>query len=202
MEPSSPGKLLPQVLLPYAQQWAERSGLDLLSKLLADAQLRELLGRYGDELYTSLSTQPNRVVSANGSAKRNGSTNGRRPSSREHAAQRNGAANETLDDLTARVAAVEAQHEALQNTLDALRSKLSPLALALGCCPECLFGLAGCPNCAGEGNVGRYSPDLTLLKTEILEPLSAQGVRLHLRGSSPASRANSTAKSPKTRRRT
>src|SRR6516225_9248967 len=50
MQTESMGKMLPRILLPYVQQWAERSGMTLLSRLMVDEQFRGLLEKYGDEV--------------------------------------------------------------------------------------------------------------------------------------------------------
>ena len=50
MQSETLGKMLPRILFPYVQQWAERSGMTLLSRLLVDEQFRGLLEKYGDEV--------------------------------------------------------------------------------------------------------------------------------------------------------
>src|SRR5215813_5325881 len=50
MQAESLEKMLPRILFPYVQQWAERSGMTLLSRLLVDEQFRGLLEKYGDEV--------------------------------------------------------------------------------------------------------------------------------------------------------
>ena len=46
------GKVLPRILFPYVQQWAESSGFTLLSRLLVDEQFQGLIEKYGDEMVT------------------------------------------------------------------------------------------------------------------------------------------------------
>ena len=80
-----------------------------------------------------------------------------------------------------RVLAMEAQQESQQALFETLRTKIRPLALALGCCPECLVGVDACPRCWGRSRVGHYRPDYALLESKIVQPLAARGVSLVLR---------------------
>src|SRR4029434_4750217 len=50
MQAETLGKVLPRILFPYVQQWADRQGMTLLSRLLVDEQFRGLLEKYGDEV--------------------------------------------------------------------------------------------------------------------------------------------------------
>src|SRR4030095_15000814 len=87
------------------------------------------------------------------------------------------------DDLASlhdRVLALEAQQEMQQALFEALRIKIQPLALALGCCPECLVGIEGCQKCGGQSRVGHFPPDYALLETQVITPLAARGVPLSL----------------------
>src|SRR6266850_6111161 len=54
MQTDSFGKVVPRILFPYVQQWAERSGYTLLSRLLVDEQFQGLIEKYGDEMATSM----------------------------------------------------------------------------------------------------------------------------------------------------
>lgn len=175
MQTESLGKLLPRILFPYAQQWAERSGFSLLSRLLVDEQFRELIEKYSDELATRMA-QAN-ITPGNGNGRRNGNkpASQAKPRVNDPDADANDLAN-----LNARVLAMEAQQEAHQALFDLLRSKIRPLALALGCCPECLVGVEGCPKCWGRSRVAHYPPDYTLLETHVVNPLAARGVPLVL----------------------
>jgi hypothetical protein len=64
--------------------------------------------------------------------------------------------------------------------LSILRNRARPLALALGCCPECLVGLDGCPKCWGQSRIAYFPPDVSLLEAQIVNPLSVRGVPLRL----------------------
>jgi len=198
MQTESWVKVLPRILFPYVQQWADRSGLTLLSRLLVDDQFRELIEKYSDELVTPLS-QPG-TTPGNG----NGQGNGNRPTSQAEPHVRNVGTEADAGDLTnlhARVLALEAQHESHLNLLEMLRSKIQPLALALGCCPECLVGVEGCPKCLGRSRVAHYPPDYTLLEMQIVNPLAARGVPLTLSETTPPlSGRRSRESSAKTRR--
>jgi hypothetical protein len=165
------GKALPGILFPYLQQWAERSGLTLLSQLLVDEQFRGLFEKYGDAMLTLMA----QGSYATGTG--NGQVNGKEPAPRANPRVGEADANSSdLSDLQDRVLAREAQ----QALLELLRSKIRPLALALGCCPECLVGAAGCPKCWGQSKVGLYPPDYMLLEAEVVSPLAALGVPLVL----------------------
>src|SRR5205814_7880378 len=85
-----------------------------------------------------------------------------------------------LANLNARVSAMEEQLQAQQALFEILRTKSRPLALALGCCPECLVGVEGCPKCLGRSGVGLFPPDQALLRALIVNPLAARGVPLTL----------------------
>jgi hypothetical protein len=175
VQTDSLGKLLPRILFPYAQQWAERTGMTLLSRLLVDEQFRELIEKYGDELVTRMA-QTSRAP-GNG----NGGGNGSRPGM----GRRGGDPHADASDLTSlrdRVLAMEAQQEAHQALFESLRTKIRPVALALGCCPECFVGVEGCPKCWGRSRIGHYPPDYTLLETQVVNPLAARGVPLALKG--------------------
>lgn len=177
MHTESWGKALPRILFPYVQQWAERSGLTLLSRLLVDDKFCELIEKYSDELVTPL-LQPG-TTPGNG----NGRGNGYRPTSQAEPHVRNVGTNGDAGDLTnlhSRVLAMEAQQAAQQALFEVLRSKIRPLALALGCCPECLVGVDGCPKCWGRSQVAHYPPDYGLLRAEVVDPLAAHGVPLSL----------------------
>ena len=56
MENESLGKVLPRILFPYVQQWAERSGFTLLTRLLVDEQFLGLVEKYADEMVTLMSS--------------------------------------------------------------------------------------------------------------------------------------------------
>jgi hypothetical protein len=190
-------KVLPRILLPYVQQWADRSGLTLLSRLLVDDQFRELIEKYCDGLVTPLS-QPG---AAPGNGKSQG--NGNRPTSQaEPHVSHIGAEADAGDlmNLHGRLLAMEAQHESHLTLLAMLRSKIRPLALALGCCPKCLVGVEGCPKCLGRSRVAHYPPAYTLLKLQIVNPLAARGVPLTLSETTPpVSGGGSRASSARTR---
>jgi hypothetical protein len=78
--------------------------------------------------------------------------------------------------LQERVLAMEAQ----ETVLSILCNRMRPLALALGCCPECLVGVDGCPKCWGQSRVAYYPPDVSLLEAQVVNPLAARGVPLQL----------------------
>jgi len=186
MQTESFGKVLPQLLLPYVRQWADRSGMTVLSKLLVDEQFLQLISKYADELIVPLSQFG--ATPGNG----HGSGNGSRPHT-------NGDAG--LANLNARVSAMEEQLLAQQALFELLRTKSRPLALALGCCPECVVGVDGCPKCLGRSAVGLFPPDQTSLRALIVNPLAARGVPLTL-GETPESRLNhQSEKKPVTKKR-
>jgi hypothetical protein len=174
MQTDSLGKMLPLILFPYVQQWAERSGLTLLSQLLVDEQFRGLIERYGNEMVIRMGQDS---TPGNGS----GQGNEKKPAPRAEprVSEADAHAND-LTDLQDRVLAMEAQQEAQQALFSLLRSKIRPLALALGCCPECLVGVDGCPKCWGQSGVAHYPPDYMLLEAEVVSPLAARGVPLVL----------------------
>jgi hypothetical protein len=149
--------------------------MTLLSRLLVDEQFRAVLERYGDELVTRVAQSAPPVGNGNGRA------NGGRSATR--------AAPDHADgdgvDLTAlqdRVVAMEAHQATQQALFELLRTKIRPLALGLGCCPECVVGMDGCAKCWGRSRVGLYPPDYTVLETQIVRPLAARGVPLILHG--------------------
>ena len=175
MQMKSLGKMLPAILFPYAQQWAERSGFTLLAQLLVDEQLRALFEKYGDEMVRRAAQGSH--TPGNGNGRGNGKGPALRAEPRVGEADPKGS---DFTDLQDRVLAMEAHQEAQQALFEVLRSKIRPLALALGCCPECLVGVDGCPNCWGRSKVAHYPPDYTLLQTQIVSPLAAHGVPLVL----------------------
>jgi len=192
MQTESLGKVLPRILFPYVQQWAERSGMTLLSRLLVDEQFRGLIEKYGDEIVTRMAqaVPPPGNGNGNGNGKGNGKGNGSRLA--PHAEPRGSETDANTGDLTHlhdRVLAMEAQQEAQQALFEVLRTRIRPLALALGCCPECLVGVEGCPKCWGQSRVAHYKPDYTLLATNVVKPLAARGVPLVL-SEIPASRTD------------
>src|SRR4051794_21915962 len=71
MHAESLGKVLPRILFPYVQQWADRQGMTLLSRLLVDEQFRGLIEKYGDEIVMQVARAA--VQPVNGSGKTNGS---------------------------------------------------------------------------------------------------------------------------------
>jgi hypothetical protein len=170
MQPESLGKVLPRILFPYVQQWAERSGMTLLSRLLVDEQFRGLLEKYGDELMR-------RVMQA-------GFPQGKAPQQASDPVGRSGSPGATenplngssLAKLQERVLAMEAQ----EAVISILRNRMQPLALALGCCPECLVGLDGCHKCLGQSRVAYFPADVSLLEAQVVNPLAARGVPLQL----------------------
>lgn len=199
MSTDSLGKMLPRILFPYVQQWAERSGMTLLSRLLVDDQFRGLLEKYGDEIMNRMAQPDHRPqagshANGHGNGQGNGQTNGyTNGSSNGHS---NGHANghaepsdsdtrasepptngSSLAKLQDRVLAMEAQ----ETVLSILRNRMRPLAMALGCCPECLVGVEGCPKCWGQSRVAYYPPDVSLLEAQVINPLAARGVPLALK---------------------
>jgi hypothetical protein len=183
------GKMLPPILLPYAQQWAERSGLPLLAQLLVDEQFRSLLEKYGDEMVRRMAQGGHLPANGDGHANgmnshangMNGHANGIKPTFRTEPFLDEADAKESVvADLQDRLLAMQAQQEAQQALFELLRSRIRPLALALGCCPECLVGVVGCPKCWGQSKVGHYPPDLRLLETVVVNPLAARGAPLIL----------------------
>jgi hypothetical protein len=190
--------MLPRILFPYVQQWAERSGMTLVSRLLVDEQFRALLEKYGDEVLTRVAQANQRPPPASGATSgaaygtANGTANGHaNGTANGHAAEAAGLADppcadprfgdqvtngSSLSKLQERVLAMEAQ----ETVLSILRNRMRPLALALGCCPECLVGVEGCPKCWGQSRVAYYPPDVSLLEAQVVSPLAARGVPLQL----------------------
>ena len=92
--------------------------------------------------------------------------------------------------------------EAQETVLSILRNRMRPLALALGCCPECLVGVDGCPKCWGQSRVAYYPPDVSLLEAQVVNPLAARGVPLQLGEPDRSHARKSNGKSNGVRRRT
>jgi hypothetical protein len=189
MQNESFGKVLPQILLPFARQWAERSGMPALSRLLVDDQFLGLIERYADDLLVPLTKVADRPGNGNGRG------NGHKPSGNGHASPRNVARpapepetradgktqmDDELSKLHERVSAMEEQQRAQQALFEVLRMRIRPLALALGCCPECLVGLDGCPKCLGRSNIGYFEPDQALLRALVIHPLAARDIPIVL----------------------
>ena len=171
MQAETLGKVLPRILFPYVQQWADRSGMTLLSRLLVDEQFRGLIEKYGDEIVMQMAHAAVRPI--------NGRGNGSKPAA--HGESFGGEMDtnaKDLRDLHDRVLAMEAQQDAQQALFQTLRNKIRPLALALGCCPQCFVGVDGCPACWGRSKVGLHPPDDALLQTQIIQPLTERGVSL------------------------
>lgn len=201
MQTEPPGRLLARTLVPYVQLWAERSGFSLLSRLLLDNQVREIIERYGDELATYM------VQVRPDDRKRQG----RRRNGRSRVAyfnERVGDSDDadadtdadTLTNLQARVQTMEAQQQAVVALLEGFQIKIRPLALALGSCPDCFVGVDGCPTCLGRSNVAHFEPDVALLQAHVVGPLAARGVPLVLLQRSDTAR-HSTESTTRTRTR-
>jgi len=188
MEPQSVGKMLPRVLIPYAQQWAERSGMTLLSRLLEDEHFGALVEKYGEELAIR-ATAPAAPVGI-----RNHQWNGQQTVPRGSTvveanvveASVNG---RSLANLQDRISALEAEHAMQQAMFEQLRVKIRPLAQALGCCPECFIGIFGCGTCGGRSSVGSYPPDHGLLEELVIKPLADRGVPLNFPQAKTSARA-------------
>jgi hypothetical protein len=193
MQMESLGKVLPAIVFPYVQQWAERTGLPLLSQLLVDEQFRALLEKYGDEMMKLMAGNANGHAHANGDMNGNGHASGNgyaHGNGHAHGsghAHGNGHAREIVPVVTEEPIIGEtgpdraqSMQEGQQALLELLRIKIRPLALALGCCPECLVGIDGCANCWGQSKVGYYPPDHRLLEAAVIRPLAARGVPLVL----------------------
>ncbi len=185
MESDSIGVLLPKVVLPYLRQWADHAGFEVLSKLVVDEQFLSLIQRYADQLIPKPKTEVN---SSYGSAGRATGAHGAHHPYRAASPLKPRRAPEQSDlsDLHARVDAMEGQLLAQQAMLEVLRTKIRPLAQALGCCPECVVGLEQCPKCLGRSAVGHFEPDRELLRALVFEPLAARGVSLSMGGEAPA----------------
>jgi hypothetical protein len=104
MQMESFGKMLPAILFPYVQQWAERSGYTLLTQLLVDEQFRALFEKYGDQMVRGMATGSDTPPNGNGHGKF--SHHAEAPT-RKSASQAG-----DLADLQNRVLAMEAQQEA------------------------------------------------------------------------------------------
>lgn len=171
MQTDSLGKMLPRILFPYVQQWAERSGMTLVSRLLVDEQFRGLLEKYGDEMMSRVAQANYRPATAGSQSNEQAE-----PPCTDPRASDPPANGSSLAKLQDRVLAMEAQ----ETVLAILRNRMRPLALALGCCPECLVGVEGCPKCWGQSRVAYYPPDVSLLEAQVINPLAARGVPLGL----------------------
>jgi hypothetical protein len=183
MEIESIGKLLPRLLLPHAQNWAQRVGNTFLSNLLVDDQFRLLIEQLGGELQSRVAER-----TLTGKKRRARKSSSSKPAESE-------SQNNDLKAMQERLSALEEQCELQQTIFDTVRKKIRPLALALGRCTECLVGVELCPKCAGRGKVGAYSPDEAMLNQKIIAPLVAQGIPLTLRakkGSKSARRTPAT----------
>jgi hypothetical protein len=189
MQMESLGRMLPAILFPHVQQWAERAGLPLLSQLLVDEQFRSLLEKYGDEMMKLMAGSASGNVNGHthGNGQMNGNGHGNGHADGHGHAHGNGHASEIVPVATQEPIVGEtgpdrarSMQEAQQALLELLRIKIRPLALALGCCPECLVGIDGCPNCWGKSKVGYYPPDHRLLEAAVIGPLAARGVPLVL----------------------
>lgn len=192
MEADSVGVLLPKIALPYLRRWAENSGFAVLSQLLVDDQFLSLIARYGERLIPE--PKPGTDKQHRNGKARNNENGARRP---QHAAsepvfrdlQNAEGQQPSLAQLYERVSALEgllrdqqAELAAQQTMLQTVRVKIRPLALALGCCPECVVGLELCPRCFGKSEVGYFEPDPELLHAVVLDPLAARGVSLSVGG--------------------
>jgi len=120
MEMESFGKMLPAILFPYMQQWAERSGFTLLTQLLVDEQFRALFEKYGDQMVRGMARGSGTPGNGNGHGKRTESA-----SPLGKGDQKAG----DFTDLQDRVLAMETQQEA-QQALLAPRCGHSPSPLA------------------------------------------------------------------------
>ena len=174
MQTESLGTVLPQILLPYVQQWAERAGMTLLSQFLVDEQFRGLIERYGDELVTRMAQGVPPLGNGNGRG------NESKHASRVEPRVGEPDLNIDLTSLQDRVSTMEARQDAQEALFELLRTKIRPLALALGCCPECMVGVQGCPKCLGLSRVALYPPDYALLEAQVVSPMAARGVPLVL----------------------
>jgi hypothetical protein len=177
--PDSMGKMISRFLLPLGQQFAANSGFPAISKLLADEHIHGLVAQLGDSVLAGFAGA------------------GAKPREPDHSQVADGAPGGTpaetveMQQLASRLTCVEAQHAQLVTFIDAVRTQMRPLAQALGCCPECLVGVEGCPACWGKSTVGANPPDLELLQSRIVEPLAASGIPLRLDQSTPRLRVGS-----------
>ena len=184
MQPESIAGMLPKVVIPYLRQWAEGSGLTVLSRLLVDEQFLAVIARYADDLIPPPRSPG--APRATGNAPINGHSsprNGHKPANavpQPQHVQAEEANDADLAGLYARVSAMEAQQKQQEALFEVLRSRIRPLASALGCCPECMVGLELCPRCFGQSKVAYFEPDTKLLRALIIDPLIARGVPLTL----------------------
>jgi hypothetical protein len=174
--PDSMGKMISRFLLPLGQQFAANSGFPAISKLLADEQIHGLVAQLGDSVLAGF---------AGPGAKPKGPET---PAGAEGAPADSPAESVDMQQLASRLTCVEAQHTQLVTFIETVRTQMRPLAQALGCCPECLVGVEGCPACWGKSAVGSNPPDLELLQARIIDPLAAAGTPLRLDQSTPRPR--------------
>ncbi len=112
MEIESIGKLLPRLLLPHAQDWAQRAGNTFLSKLLVDDQFRLLIERFGGELESRVTER---------------TLTGKRRRGRKSASSKPAESEPQDHDLKAmqeRLSALEEQCELQQTIFDTVRKKI------------------------------------------------------------------------------
>jgi hypothetical protein len=180
--------MLPRVLIPYAQQWAERSGMTLLSRLLEDEHFGALVEKYGEELAIRATAPAAPAVT------RNHQWNGQQTVSRGGTVVEANVVETNLNgrhlaNLQDRISSLEAEHAMQQAMFEQLRIKIRPLAQALGCCHECFVGVFGCGTCGGRSSVGSYPPDHALLEELVIKPLADRGVPLNLAQAKTSGRA-------------
>jgi hypothetical protein len=180
MDTDSLGKLIPRLLLPRAQEWAECAGHSFLSEILMDKQFGLLIERIGEQL--ELRARSNLRRTQSGPDQYSSANPFEPPIDKETVPETRKNASRATDmrRLQDRLSALEAQQEFQQAIFETLRKKIRPLALALGCCPECLVGVEGCANCDGKSKVAAFGPDLDLLQTEVIKPLASRGIPLNL----------------------
>src|SRR4030095_4379163 len=141
MENEPLGTVLQRILFSYVQQWAERSGFTLLSRLLVDEQFQVFVEKYADEMVILMASSAPGNGNGWGSGKRsvprakphvsetdadaNDLASGERsvPRAKPHVSETDADADD-LASLHDRVLALEAQQEMQQALFEALRIKI------------------------------------------------------------------------------
>jgi hypothetical protein len=147
MQTESLGKMLPRILFPYVQQWAERSGMTLVSRLLVDEQFRGLLEKYGDEIMSRVAQANYRPATAGSQGNEQAEPPCADPRASDPPINGN-----SLAKLQDRVLAMEAQEPFLRFTQPHAAFGAGPWLL-----PRVLGGCRGLPEMLGAKQ-GRLLP--------------------------------------------
>ena len=188
--------LFPKIVLPYLRQWAESSRSEIFSQLLVDEQFLSLLARYGSQFIPKPGKKADEPFAYKRSRANGNGAHPPKTFDAEPVFQKAADVNEKELDSNQfyeRLCALEgllkeqsAEIDAQQAMLQTVRTRIRPLATALGCCPECVVGLETCPWCFGKSKVGLFEPNPELLKDLVLDPLAVRGTSIALQSKSEA----------------